>query len=153
MDPGDAHVEAAVHVEIGGLAGADGLGKVVAGEKVAAAVAGAGGLGVMHGEVGFVHRFDRIALALFPRLVPHAQPLFVAVAAVFHHPFVAVDADVVAVAAQRAVQRLHHRVVVHPADDHRGRVAAVHVQRLGGIGEIIRDDKAVYFYGPGVGDV
>ena len=49
MDSGDAHVDAAVHVEIGRLAGANGLGKVVAGEKVSAAVASASGLGMVHG--------------------------------------------------------------------------------------------------------
>ena len=51
------------------------------------------------------------------------------------------------------MQRLHHRVVVHPADDYCGGVTAVHVQRLGGVGEVKGDDEAVYFYGPGVGDV
>ena len=153
LDTGDAHVQAAIYIEIGGLACADRLGKVVGGEKVTATVSGAGCPVMVDGEVGLVDRFDRLAPALFPRFVPDAQPLFVAVTAVLHHPLVAVDADVVSVTAQPAVQGFHHRVVVHPADDHRGGVRAPHVQRLGGVGEIKGDNKAVYPGGPGVGDV
>ena len=136
--------QAAIYIEIGGLACADRLGKVVGRKKVTATVSGAGCPVMVDGEVGLVDRFDRLAPALFPRFVPDAQPLFVAVTAVLHHPLVAVDADVVSVTAQPAVQGFHHRVVVHAADDHRGGVRAPHVQRLGGVGKIKGDDKAVY---------
>ena len=44
------------------LAGEDGLGEMVAGEKVAAAVPGQSGLLVMVGEVGFVNGLDWFAL-------------------------------------------------------------------------------------------
>ena len=86
LDARDAHVQAAVHVEVGLFALSDRLGKVVGREKVSAAVPCAGCPVVMDREVGLVHRFDRIALALFPRFAPDAQPLSVAVTAVFITP-------------------------------------------------------------------